>query len=256
MTTTRAATLVADIPPISHREATGLAEGAYRRFADQVARLGTDDWSRPTDCVGWTVRDLVGHMVGAMRSAASNREMASQLRQIKRRMKQDGGTITDTMTQVQIDRTAALGTTELAAECRALVPAATAGRRRTPAPMRRLVRFDVPHGESTESWRLGYLVDVILTRDAWLHGVDLARAVGAPLELTEEHDGRIVADVVAEWARRHGSPFELELTGPAGGSYRSADRGGASIGLDAVEFCRTLSGRAPGEGLLTVAVPF
>jgi hypothetical protein len=32
--------------------------------------------------------------------------------------------------------------------------------------------------------------------------------------------------------------------------------GGAELAIDAVEFCRTLSGRAPGSGLLGQAVPF
>jgi hypothetical protein len=64
---------------------------------------------------------------------------------------------------------------------------------------------------------------------------------------------RIVADVVAEWARGHGQPYRLTLTGPAGGSWSA---GGEEISLDAVEFCRILSGRAPGTGLLTSAVPF
>lgn len=57
-----------------------------------------------------------------------------------------------------------------------------------------------------------------------------------------EVDGRIVADVVAEWAGRHGRPFELHLTGPAGGRYRRG-RGGPSLELDAVELCWILSGR-------------
>jgi hypothetical protein len=52
---------------------------------------------------------------------------------------------------------------------------------------------------------------VIYTRDTWMHRMDTARAVGVDVALTPEHDGRIVADVVADWARRHGRPFELEL---------------------------------------------
>ena len=69
-----------------------------------------------------------------------------------------------------------------------------------------------------ESWRLGYLIDIIYLRDLWMHRIDTARATGAELVLTPEHDGVIVADVVAEWARRHQQPFTLELTGAAGGS--------------------------------------
>jgi hypothetical protein len=102
---------------------------------------------------------------------------------------------------------------------------------------------------------MGYLLDVILTRDPWMHRVDIAHATGRDMELTPDHDGRIVADVVAEWARRHGKPFTLTLTGPAGGTYVAGDNG-EQITIDAVEFCRTLSGRVTGAGLLTQEVPF
>ena len=70
-----------------------------------------------------------------------------------------------------------------------------------------------------------------------------------------QRNGRIVADVVAEWARRHGKPFTLELTGPAGGTF-TGSTGGTSLTCDAIEFCRTLSGRVPGTGLLAQQVPF
>jgi hypothetical protein len=76
----------------------------------------------------------------------------------------------------------------------------------------------------TETWKLGYLLETILTRDPWMHRVDIARATGRDLVLTPDHDGRIVADVVAEWARRHGQPFTLELTGPIGATYVNGDR--------------------------------
>ena len=80
-------------------------------------------------------------------------------------------------------------------------------------------------------------------------------ATGRDVDLTPQHDGRIVADVVAEWARRHGQPFTLTLTGPAGGTFQ-AGQDGPELTLDAVEFCRILSGRASGDGLLSTAVPF
>jgi len=65
----------------------------------------------------------------------------------------------------------------------------------------------------------------------------------------------LVADVVMEWAGRHGQPYTAHLTGPAGGRW-STGEGGPVLELDAVEFCRTLSGRAAGDGLLGVQVPF
>jgi len=96
---------------------------------------------------------------------------------------------------------------------------------------------------------------VMFTRDVWMHRVDLCRATGQPMVLTPDHDGRIVADVVADWARRHGQPFTLRLDGPAGGSF-AAGGGGPDMRLDAVEFCRILSGRGTGDGLLATFVPF
>ena len=243
--------------PTSRRERFDLARTAYARFADVVETVDDTDWDRPTDCEGWTVRDLVGHVVGAMRSAASVREFASQRREISARVKRDGGNEVDTMTQVEIDRTAGLSNAELVAECRALVDRATTGRRRTPAPLRKLVRFPVQMGSIDERWNLGYLVDTILTRDAWLHRIDLCRAIDAEPVLTADHDGRLVADVAVEWARRHGRPHHLTLTGPAAGVFTTGQVDDAEhLNLDAVEFCRIVSGRAPGEGLLATEVPF
>jgi hypothetical protein len=60
---------------------------------------------------------------------------------------------------------------------------------------------------------------------------------------------------VQEWARRHGGAYSLELTGAAGGQWKVGEDG-PTLRLDAVEFCRTLGGRAAGEGLLATIVPF
>lgn len=118
---------------------------------------------------------------------------------------------------------------------------------RTPSAGRTVVRVEdhrpIARPESVE------LLDVVLTRDTWMHRIDVAAATGRPLELTAAHDGRLVADVVAEWARRHGQPFRLHLGGPAGGDFAHGDAG-EELTLDAVEFCRILAGRLPGEGLL------
>ena len=248
-------TPIDSVSSITHKEAAGLARTAYARFADLLETIEPDHWALPTDCDGWTVRHLAGHVVGAMRAAASFRELLAQQREIGRRVKTAGGSQVDHMTQLQIDLTADISTAELVAECRALVNAAANGRARTPAPMRRFVSFPVEMGaQINEKWKLGYLVDVILTRDTWLHRIDLGRAIGQDPVLTADHDGRIVVDVVGEWGRRHGQPFTLELSGAAGGVFTSGE--GPLLAMDAVEFCRTVSGRAPGEGLLATEVPF
>ncbi len=83
---------------------------------------------------------------------------------------------------------------------------------------------------------------MILTRDPWMHRLDLARATGQTPVLTADHDGIIVADVVSELAHRHGRSYRLKLTGPAGGRW-SSGTAGEQIVMDAADFCRVVSGR-------------
>ena len=135
-------------------------------------------------------------------------------------------------------------------------PKAAKGRRRVPAFLRArtMPERQVVDGVE-EAWTIGFITDVILTRDPWMHRIDLARATGRELVLTADHDGVIVDDVVREWADRHGQAYRLTLTGPAGGSW-SAGQDGEVIEMDAVEFCRVISGREEGVGLLATQVPF
>jgi uncharacterized protein (TIGR03083 family) len=162
------------------------------------------------------------------------------------------------MNAFQVRKHAALSPAERVAKLRSTAPAAVRGRMRFPRPLRR-IRGSVPQSGSTtgmpDSASLGHTMEVIYTRDVWMHRVDIARATGRPLELDPRVDGRIVEDVVAEWAARHAEAFHLTLTGPAGGEFRHGD-GGPQIELDAVEFCRTISGRTPGDGLLSALVLF
>jgi hypothetical protein len=53
-----------------------------------------------------------------------------------------------------------------------------------------------------EPWTLGYLIDIILTRDPWMHRLDIAYATGTTPRLTAGHDGAIAIDfcrAVARW---------------------------------------------------------
>jgi uncharacterized protein (TIGR03083 family) len=221
------------------------------RFLGQLQILGAADWARPTDCPGWDVRAVAGHVLGMAEMVSSPARFVAQNAAAARA----GGGI-DALTALQVRAHAALPPAELVARYAAVAPRAVRGRRRLSAVLGRLPMPEKQVvGDRREGWRFGYLFDVVLTRDTWMHRVDIARATGRDLELTPAHDGRIVADVVAEWASRHGRAHRLHLTGPAGGSW-SAGTGGPELELDAVEFCRVLSGRGSAPGLLTQQVPF
>jgi uncharacterized protein (TIGR03083 family) len=247
-------------PAIERPTAMRLAQTEYQRVTDAVDALQPDDWTRPSDCTEWDVRQLVAHIAGMAKCASSLLEMSRQVRAAKTRQQPDQALI-DAQTALQVEERQRLGPEELRAELHRIGPRAARGRRRTPGFVRRrrLPEPQVVNGVP-ETWSIGYLSDVILTRDPWMHRLDLARATGQDPVLTADHDGVIVADVVAEWARRHGQPYRLKLTGPAGRSW-SASTGGDEIIMDAADFCRVVSGR-PGPhggqpwGLLATQVPF
>jgi uncharacterized protein (TIGR03083 family) len=251
MTTTRMA--VASIAPITHGDAMALAERETSRLLEVIERLGGDDWARPTDCDGWDVKALLSHVLGAMEGQASVRDFLRQYRTATRAAHRSGRPMIDEMTAAQVLQYAALSPTGLTGRIRQTAPKALQGRRRVPAAVRALpIRPGAPfHGV----WRVGYLVDIIFNRDAWMHRIDLTRATATPLVLSPDHDGRIVADVVAEWARAHRQPFDLTLDGPAGGVFAQGD-GGDPLRFDAVEFCRMVSGRGPRSALFNQEVPF
>ncbi len=242
----------ASIPVLQRPETTELAAREHERMADLLALLDSADWAKPTDCPEWDVRAVAGHAFGMAETFSALRKFARDMiagtRAAGERPQIDG------MTEVQVNRYAPLSTTELIARVRATGPKQARWRARRRLMRRIPLKVDRRDG-AKEPWKLAFLLDIILTRDSWMHRVDISRATGKPMGLTAEHDGRIVADVVAEWARRHGRPFRLELTGPAGGAFSNGE-GGDHITIDAVEFCRILSGRAPASGLLTEEVPF
>ena len=243
-TSTRAAALDRDL-------AMRLAATEYDRFLALLRTLEPEDWVRPTDCPGWDVRAMAGHTLGMTEMTGSLGQFIGQNTAALR-----GGGDVDALTAHQVRTRARLRTDELIERFAVAGPRAVRGRRRLAGF---LGRFPMPAkqvvGGRRETWRFGFLLDVILTRDPWMHRVDISHATGRDVRLTPEHDGRLVADVVEEWASRHGQPYRLHLTGPAGGTW-SAGSDGPELELDAVEFCRVVSGRGTGTGLLSQQVPF
>jgi uncharacterized protein (TIGR03083 family) len=250
MATTNART-AARPPALDNDTALGLAATEYDRFAALLRGLDPQDWARPTDCPDWDVRAMAGHVLGMAEMVASTRQFVAQNVAAARA----GGGI-DALTALQVRGRERLSPAELVDRLRVVTPRAVRGRRR----LSRLIgRITLPEeqviGDSTERWAFGFLFDVVLTRDTWMHRVDIARATARVPELSSDHDGVLVADVVAEWGQRHGRPYRLRLSGPAGGTWSSGE-GGPELELDAVEFCRVLSGRGQGTGLLAEQVPF
>jgi uncharacterized protein (TIGR03083 family) len=244
-----------DIPVIGHKEGMKLAATEYQRFGDLIESLTPEEWATPTVCTGWDVRAMVVHILGEAESNARMREFAHQMRLGRKLAKEKGyDHFVHGVNDVQIAERAHLSPDDVVREWKQVWPKALKGRKRTPPFLRPLPVIDMgpPLGRRT----LGYLMDRVLTRDPWMHRIDACRAIGREPVLTSEHDGRLIADMVRDWADTHGHAFELELTGPAGGTY-SQGTGGEHLTIDAIEWIWILSGRGDtaATGLLTKELP-
>jgi len=244
---------VDDIAPISHREGMALAETEYQRFADVLGQLQADDWAKQTVNTDWNVKQLVAHVLGFAEGNASFLVFVKAQRKGARRAKQKGyDHIVHGMNEVQVEEREHLSTSQLVERWKTMWPKALKGRRRFP-PFMRPIPLDF--GPVIGKKPMGsYLMDVVYTRDTWMHRIDICRAVGLEPMLTPEHDGRLIADMVAEWTRLYDLNVSLQLEGPAGGTFVSGD-GREQLTIDAVEWIWILSGRGTGTGLLEKELP-
>jgi uncharacterized protein (TIGR03083 family) len=237
---------------ITRTEAKTLAEDEFTRFAALTAALTDAEWEIPTDCTGWDVRKVALHVLGSGDAQASFPTFLHQLRRgLPVNKEIDSHHWVDGMNELQIRERSQLTNAELVAQLTDVGPRAVRGRWKTPAPMRYL---PIPFGPPIGWTSLKYLLDVGFTRDVWAHRIDVCAATGRSMEPTPEHDGRLVADIVLEWADIYDQPFELVLEGPAGGKF-SRGTGGERVEIDAFDFVRTLSGRLPGTGILANPFP-
>jgi uncharacterized protein (TIGR03083 family) len=229
-------------------DADRLAAAVYSALLTDLAKLTDADWRRPTDCSGWTVRDMVAHLVGAAQGHGSMPVFVSQYVWSLRHRKDFRGSAMDAMNQRQIDDQSDLSDPALAARLVALAPRAITGRSRRA----RWLGWAPISLDQAGSWypgmptrtTMGELCSVVLTRDVWAHRLDLARALGNAPTIDPQVDGPVVADIVADWATQHEQPFSLILTGDAGGRFRAGNTG-PSLTLDALDFARMMAGRRP-----------
>lgn len=246
-------------------EAERIGLAAYEVLVSDLTSLGPDEWRHVTVCAPWSVADMVRHLLGAAEATRSTYEMARQFLHGARKRGAFAGNTLDAVNDLQVREHGHLDPGETLDRLQAVYPESVVVRTHR-SRLYDHSAIPVDAGGSTAAGmprrlNLGRLFKVVYTRDVWLHRIDIARALGRTPTLDAEVDRRVVADVAREWADRHAQPFDLRLTGPAGGRYRRGD-GGPTIDLDPSEFCWILSGRGepapdiPGAGLLRHRVLF
>ncbi|HHW84442.1 MAG TPA: maleylpyruvate isomerase family mycothiol-dependent enzyme [Actinomycetales bacterium] len=231
------------LPQTSPERARTCLTTEYAALQRAVDTLTPDEWARPTDCTGWTVRHMVAHLAGAAHCTAHRPTMLRTYAYAGRKAGKNPAAAVDYITHAQIEARAAMTDSQVAEDLRhwvGLAPGRLAGfpgfLRRLPLP----AALDLVRGA-----RVSYFLDVISSRDVWMHRVDLTRALGSTREVTAaepEVVAQVIRDLDTEWG---GPAVRLTLTGPGGGTWRLG--GGdpvARVREDAVAYLRLLSGRS------------
>ena len=223
--------------PISHAEAMDIAVEQNEALLRDLRALERTDWEKPTDCTGWSVRDITAHLLGWAEALTNPREATSQtIRAVRRR--KGFPSLVDAQNEIQVEARRWLSTDELLDRLEKALPRFIKVRTGAGKALRR-----VPYLSGPTGWTdLGFIADHIFTRDVFMHRIDIARAIGGELAVGAG-DRRVVADCLREWAAGSRADATLELTGTAGGTYVAGDGAAAVIKGDAIDLCRFFAGR-------------
>jgi uncharacterized protein (TIGR03083 family) len=236
--------LASDISKLTHGEAGRMAAQELERTLALLESLSEEDWHQPTACTLWTVRNMVSHLAGACAGYAS---WAGFWRYYLQNPYVRGASVPiDGINRRQVEDRAEATPAELIAELRTVGPKAIRTRQRLPWPLRAL---RLPLGPPLGTVPLGYLTDLIYTRDMWMHRLDICQATERKMAVTADHDGRVVALVMRDLARKLGRQLQdrtvvLDLTGEAGGTYQFGQGAvDSTIEMDAFTFNELASER-------------
>lgn len=243
----RHAAQAAAIPELARQEVVPMARAELDRFLALVETLTPDDLRQPTDCALWTVKDVIAHQASHVIGFTRFVEFFDQFSPLSNRAYTAKGlNMLDAANQRQVDLRTDHTLEQLVAEMRDHAERSLKGRDHFAAPLR-WMPVPVPGFGSIS---LAALIDIIYTRDMWMHRADICRATGRDMIQTAEHDGRVVALIVrdadARLRRKLGDrTVLLHLTGTAGGAWTVGGDGeiGARLKLDVLEFNRLASGR-------------
>jgi uncharacterized protein (TIGR03083 family) len=231
----------ANIPYTNAYEAFSLLTVELDRFPGLVKSLNPAEWSKPTACTMWDVRDILAHQAGGYASGTGYGEM---FRQYSRSIK-PGRLPEDLINELQLIERSDRSPKELIMELQTVGSTAAVNW----AYHFRLIKpviFPHPIG-GVEPLR--HLMWVIHSRDTWMHRLDICRATGREFFQTPDHDGRIVALILhdiqkALRAKLANQAIIFDLSGPAGCAWKiGSGEPVATVSMDALDFCIFVSGR-------------
>lgn len=243
-----------DLPQTPPSVARANLGSEYAALLTLVDGLTPQEWATPTECPGWSVRHMVAHLAGSAECGTRKVALARHYGYAFWKSRKDPQTFVDHLCASQIAAREGMSGQELVADLRRWAADAPARLESTPALVRSIPVPAAAGGPAGR--RMSWFLDVINTRDVWMHRVDLARALGREREVTiaeGEAVRQVVRDLDTDWT---GPALALTLTGPGGGTWRVGEgEPVAHVTEDAVDLMRLLSGRSDECALATEGDP-
>jgi uncharacterized protein (TIGR03083 family) len=237
---------VATIARIDDAEAERLYAELTASMTGLLSDLSPEEWGKPTECELWRVRDMIAHLTGWSEAIASTRELVHQtFGSVMRRG--EFGNVIDAQNQVQVDDRSSLSVDELLQRFTTAAPLGAARRRKISKAVGWLPVF-VPYLGGRIDLR--YVTNVILTRDIYMHRIDISRATGRPYRAGAA-DQRVFDDIVRDWFERSKAAARLVIEGEIRGTYVSEATPTATLKADGVEWTRMLFQRT-GREIVTI----
>jgi len=243
--TTAQAVAARQVPRVSRQRAFEHRAAEIAAWLDLLRSLDESEWHRPTVCTEWDVADIAGHLCGQAEDVLVPWSFPVRDRRAARRY--PDVLLIDAHMLVQADEHRGTTPADLVARFERLWQKANRSIRRRPGFVQAItITCDSIPIPWFQRLSLGYIQDVLLPRDLWMHRDDVCHALGRPFDAgahAEQLSAQVMLDVELSsvWA---GPPVRLVFTGPGGSSYVVGDgEPVATVSTDAVGYMRTLSGR-------------
>lgn len=241
MTTT--ATAAREIARADRAAARRHRDAEIEAWQDLLATVDGTEWQRRTVCTEWDVADIVGHLCGQAEDV--NKPWSFPLRDRRARRVYPAIPLLDAHMMIQADDHRGTPYDVLLERFGKLWGKATRTISRNPALIRRM-QVKVEGVPGFEKLTLGYIQDILLARDLWMHRDDVCQALGREFDAGPYAD-ELIAQVMLDledgpfWK---GTPVVVVLTGQGGGTYRLGEGEPiATVSTDAVGYMHILSGR-------------
>lgn len=248
-------------PSPTRDETLAKLRDVWTSLTELAGELDDDDWERPTDCSGWTVRDQLAHLLSFEWELAGRPVTLEELVAVPEWVHNDIGKANERAVRHWRGRT----TGELIAAWREVVD-------------ERLAQIGAFTEEelAADSWTPlgpGTVLDLLQVRilDHWVHEQDIRRATGRPGHesgpAAEHTIDRLLLGIPMIVGKRaaapEGSSVVLELTGPVhrertvtvrDGRAKPSDRPAdptAVITLDSTTFAELAAGRTAPDPAIT-----